>query len=194
MDVDIRKPVTHEFGIERRGESTNYSTSDDGHDNDDDTTEDENASESDHSVTLQDEDDEGFEQGHRRLRVAWDAMEQHAMDREEDFPQHTGNELDIEERIAAMPLVHPDDHPIYDSEEEDEEDDMEEARRIGGWRYRSKVLKNHIVLAGSYVADFLRKISPIPKSTPMPRSKGTLDSTATLVEAKRFKAPKGKRE
>ena len=194
MDVDIRKPVTHEFGIERRGESTNYSTSDDGRGNDDDDTEDEDLSESDHSRTLQEEDNEGSEQHIRRLHAAWDAMEQNVRDREEDFPQHTGNELDIEECIAAMPLANPDDHPIYDSEEEDEEDDMEEARRIGGWRYRSKVLTHHIVLAGSYVADFLRKMSPIPKSTPMPRSKGTVDIINTLVEAKRFKAPKGKRK
>ena len=194
MNVDIRKPVTHDFGIERRGESTNYSTSDDGHDNDDDVTEDEDASESDHSHTLQEEENGGSERGSRRLRAAWDAMEQNAMDRAEDFPQHTGNELDIEERIAAMPLANPDDHPIYDSEEEDDEDDMEEARRIGGWSYGRKVLKHHIVLVGSYLVNGLRKISPIPISTPRPRSKGALDVMSGLVEAKRFKAPKGKRK
>lgn len=40
MDVDIRKPVTHQFGIHRPGQSTQSTTSDD--DEDDDDSDDEN--------------------------------------------------------------------------------------------------------------------------------------------------------
>ena len=193
MDVDIRKPITHRFGIERPNQSTNYSTSDDGLDDDDsDDDEGEHTSQSDHSRTLRDEDVESDERI-RRLRAARDAMEQHEADRYQDFPQHPANELDIEERIAAEPLANLDDHPLYDSEEEDDENEMEEARRDGGWHYRSKLFKHHVVLAGKYITGGLTKIIPGPKPTSMPNTSSGLNPLRGQVEAKRFKAPKGKR-
>lgn len=186
MDVDIRKPVTHRFGIERPGQSTNYSTSDD---IDDDTEEggseteeasDEQRTDSRTSSTLQgDSETADSDQSSRRLRIARDALEQYDIEQGSANP----NALDIEERISAAPLAHnPDDYPIYDSEDEDM-DDLEEAKRIGGWHYRGKVLRNHIAMAGSYIAAGLSKITPTPKPTPIPGS----------AEARRFKAPRGKR-
>ena len=200
MDVEIRKPVTHRFGIERPGQSTNYSTSDDIDDDseeDDDDTETERASEehrtdSQTSPTLQGgSDTANSDVGIGRLRQARDAMEQYDMERRSNDP----NALDIEERISAAPLAqNPDDYPIYDSEEEDT-DDMEEAKRIGGWHYRGKVLKHHIAMVGSYIAAGLSKIAPTPKPTPIPGSAMAAFGNVppSQVEARRFKAPRGKR-
>lgn len=198
MDVDIRKPVTHRFGIERPGQSTNYSTSDD---IDDDTEEDgseteeasdEQRTDSRTSPTLQGESETvDSDEGSCRLRIARDALEQYDIEQRSADP----NALDIEERISAAPLAHnPDDYPIYDSEDEDM-DDLEEAKRIGGWHYRGKVLRHHIAMAGSYIAAGLSKITPTPKPTPIPGSALTAlgNVPPTQVEARRFKAPRGKR-
>lgn len=197
MDVDIRKPVTHRFGIERPGQSTNYSTSDD---IDDDTEEDgsetEEASEEQRtdsrtSPTLQGDSETMDSDQASRLRIARDALEQYDIEQRSADP----NALDIEERISAVPLAHnPDDYPIYDSEDEDM-DDLEEAKRIGGWHYRGKVLRHHIVMTGSYIAAGLSKLIPAPKPTPIPGSAltGLGNVAPTQVEARRFKAPRGKR-
>lgn len=190
MDVDIRKPVTHRFGIERPGQSTNYSTSDDiDDDSEDESSTEENSEDvanSQRSPTLQDDDGVDSDPGIRRLREARDAMEQYDLERTAD----PANSLDIEERIAAAPTEHPDEYPIYDSEDEDT-DDMEEAKRVGGWHYRRKVLTHHIAIAGSYLGASLKKIIPAPKPTPIPGP--SLSQAVGPVEGRRFKAPKGKR-
>ena len=200
MDVDIRKPITHRFGIERPGQSTNYSTSDDIDDDteEDDDSETEGASDvprtdSQTSPTLQgDSETMDSDQGIRRLRIARDALEQYDEEQRSSDP----NALDVEERISAVPLAHdPDDYPIYDSEDEEDPSDMEEAKRIGGWHYRGKVLRHHIAMAGSYVATGLSKITPLPKPTPIPGSAMTAlgNVPPSQVEARRFRAPRGKR-
>ena len=192
MGIDIRKPITHRFGIERPGQSASYTTSDDNLD-DDSEDEDDEVSESAHSPTLHGDEHDDTDEGLLRLREARDALEQHDRDRSTDFPQHTSNELDLEERIGAQILDNPDDYPIYDSEEEDEADAMEEARRVGGWHYRGKVLKHHVALVGDYILKGVKAVIPTPKPTPMP-GPGAMDPMSGHVEAKRFKAPKGKRK
>ena len=200
MDVDIRKPVTHRFGIERPAQSTSYSTSDDIDDDteEDDDTETEGASEeqrtgSQTSPTLQgDSETTDSDQGIRRLRIARDALEEYDIEQRSADP----NALDVEERISAAPLTHnPDDYPIYDSEDEEDTTDMEEAKRRGGWHYRGRVVRHHIAMASSYVAAGLSKILPSPKPTPIPGS--ALSALGNVppsqVEARRFKAPRGKR-
>jgi uncharacterized membrane protein YidH (DUF202 family) len=195
MDVDIRKPVTHRFGIERPAQSTSYSTSDDiddDSDDDDDSSETEEASEprtdSQRSPTLLGDDAAESDQGIRRLRIARDAMEQYDMAQREADP--ASNSLDIEERIAAAPIADPDDYPIYDSDDEDV-DDMEEAKRIGGWHYRRRILTQHLAMAASYLAAGLKKAIPAPKPTPIPGP--SIPQGNGPVEARKFKAPKGKR-
>ena len=184
MDVDIRKPATHNFGIERPGQSTNDSTSDDiDDDSDDDTVTEEDEDDSKNSPTLPGDESADSDEGIQRLRVARDAMEQYDMERTAD----PSNSLDIEERIAAAPLAHPDDYPIYDSEDE-EGDDMEEAKRTGGWHYRWKVVKRHVALAGSYLAGSLDKITPASNPTPIPGA-----TAPAAIEARKFRAPRGKR-
>ena len=192
MDVDIRKPNLRRFGIERPGHSASYTTSDDGLDDDSETEDEDVNSETEGNRTSQGDEDGEDDEGIRRLREARDAMEQNDMERVTDFPQHTSNELDIEERIAAMPQVNnSEDYPLYDSEEEDENDDMEEARRVGGWRYGIKVLQHYVMLVGDYLMKELQRLTPHPNSTPIPSTNGTL--SLETPEVKRFKAPKGKR-
>ena len=190
MDVDIRKPVTHRFGIERPGQSTNYSTSDDiDDDSDDDSVTEENSEErtdSQGSPTLRGDDSPDSDSGFRRLREARDAMEQYDLDRTGD----PSNSLDIEERIAAAPLENPDDYPIYDSDDEDV-DDIEEAKRIGGWYYRRKVFTRHVAMVGSYLVANIKKVAPVPQPTPIPGP--SLPQAIGPVEGRKFKAPKGKR-
>lgn len=195
MDVDIRKPITHRFGIERAGQSTNYSTSDASLEDDFDAAsdnEEDEAAASDNSRTDHGSETADSDEDIRRLREARDAMEQHDMERTADYPdanQHTANSLDVEERVAAQPLAHPDDYPIYDSEEEgDNGDDMEEARRVGGWYYGRTLLKHHVVKAGDLVVSALKTVVPTHRSTSIPAG-----PMGGQVEAKRFKAPKGKR-
>jgi len=178
MDVDIRKPITHRFGIERPNQAASYSTSDDPLDTD---TEDEEENERVQGNTDAPQEDENTatDQGMRGLREARDTMEQHDITHASD-PTNT---LDIEERIATDPLSYPDDHPIYDSD--NETDDLEEAKRVGGWHYRRKLLKHHIVHAPSYLVDFFRNI--------MPTANPTTPSPTPQPTSRRFRAPPGKR-
>lgn len=185
MDVDIRKPVSHRFGIERPGHSTEVSTSGDMDDDTDD--------EDDGDDLPTDDNDENY----RRLREARDALEQHEHEQRMDYAGANGsgdpNELDEEERMAAQPLDN--DYPLYDSD--DEEDDLEEAKRIGGWFYRRKLIKRHLEVAGDKIMSALKTAAPMPKPTPMPgreaASVGIPKAAAGGVSEKRFKAPKGKK-
>ena len=191
MDIDIRKPITHRFGIERPGQSASLTTSDGNLDDDSEDEEDEE--EGMHDRSTPPSDDQDTDEGLSRLREARNALQQHDRERSADFPQQAPNELDIEERIGAQAIDNPDDYPIYDSEDEDDEDAMEEARRVGGWYYSRKVLQHHVVLAANHILRGLKSILPFPKPTPLP-GPGAMDPMTGRVEAKRFKAPKGKRQ
>ncbi|QIW99805.1 hypothetical protein AMS68_005323 [Peltaster fructicola] len=135
MDVDIRKPVSHRFGIERPGQSTDASTSAAMDDDSDDDLDDEE---------LIGQDDENIS----RLRAARDARERHEEERRLDRANGGGGNFeDEEERLAHKQIsTHEDDYPLYDSD--DEEDRFEEARRVGGWTYRWELIKRHASLAG----------------------------------------------
>lgn len=193
MDVDIRKPVSHRFGIERPGQAASYSTSDDALDEDseeddegDEEEKDENEDKSKQrqSVRPPEDDINDNDEGTRRLRVAREAMDQYDRAQASDAAP-PGNSLDVEERVAAAQLDE-EDYPIYDSD--DEEDDLEDAKRVGGWYYRRKLLQKHATLAGEYLARGMKFIIPQPSPTPIPGRNGG------QVEVKRFKAPKGKRK
>ncbi|KAK8206286.1 VTC domain-containing protein [Phyllosticta capitalensis] len=203
MDVDIRKPISHRFGIERPNQSADISTS--GPFDDDESDVEDN-------LALP-ENDASDNEDLRRLRAARDMMEQHDEAERRDYAAHNGkstppvngnqaanrepgpNELDVEERIAARPIPQAeDDYPLYDSE--DESDDLEEAKRVGGWTYRRKLIEHNAVLAVERTWDFLRNLAPKPRATPMPNGVnggGMGVPRGATGEVKRFKAPKGKR-
>ncbi|OCL14674.1 SPX-domain-containing protein [Glonium stellatum] len=186
MDVDIRKPITHRFGIERPGQSADISTS--GNLDDDSDDEDGTALT---SLSNQEDDTEDM----RRLRAARDALAQHDLDQRRDYGTVSNGEgpntLDIEERISAPLPVPEDDYPLYDSEDSD--DDLEEARYVGGWHYRSKLLKQQVRQAGKNLAGLAGKLVPRPHPTSMPANGPSMGVPKGVGEVKRFKAPKGKR-
>lgn len=198
MDVDIRKPVSHHFGIERPGQSVSYSTSEDPLDEDTEDEDEEPGPEDREEQQGQDQrqEDPGEQvgvvvelgessQSHPHLRSAQKAMEEYDRARASSPP---GNSLDIEERVA---VVNQEEQPIYDSD--DESEDLDEARTIGGWHYRRQLAKHYIQSAASYVARGLRSASFKP--TPIPAEHAVLDNFMNgQVGSQRFRAPPGKRK
>ncbi|KAG9238695.1 VTC domain-containing protein [Amylocarpus encephaloides] len=180
MDVDIRKPANQNFGIQRPGHSNQSSTSDD--DEDDDS--DDEYGESSHATTAV---GNGSDENVNRLRETRDTLENRDL-----AGRATGNALDIEEQLGALPLEEA--YPLYDSDlEDDEADAIEEARRVGGWPYYSKLIKNHARLAGEHVVSALRTVTPSPNATRVPLQGPQAQLGDTRIESKRFKAPKGKK-
>ncbi|GAB1725783.1 hypothetical protein NU195Hw_g4939t1, partial [Hortaea werneckii] len=181
MDVDIRKPASHNFGLDRPGHSTDASTS---AAMDDDDTDDEMEREDDDRPV---NDDDNVQ----RLRAARDALEQHEEERR--FEQANGNLMDEEERMDQKPIAHADeDYPLYESD--DEEDALEEARRIGGWTYRWQLAKHYAHLTADKTLDILKQSTPLPKPTPVPARPGGMGiPRSDAVTQKRFKAPRGKK-
>ncbi|KAF2135025.1 SPX-domain-containing protein [Dothidotthia symphoricarpi CBS 119687] len=185
MDVDIRKPVSHKFGIERPGASNDISTS--GNLDDDDSEDD------DAVMGLPYADGNHDDDQLRRLREARDVMEENEIARTRAYGTITNandpNTLDIEERVAAG-RNRSDDYPIYDSDSEDEDDDFEEAKRAGGLRYARKWVERKTVSVGSALMNGF--VAIVPKPTPTDVGEGGF-SSKPVGEIKRFKAPKGKR-
>jgi hypothetical protein len=189
MDVDIRKPVSHKFGIERPGASNDISTSG----NLDDDSEEEDA-----VVGLPAANGADDDERLRALREARDVMEQNEMNRQRDYGTLTNggdpNTLDIEERVAAG-RNRDDDYPIYDSDSDDDED-YEVAKREGGLRFARKWVERTVTNVGSSILTGI--IAVIPRPTPTDVGDGGFQlgvpTWKQAGEVKRFKAPKGKRE
>lgn len=181
METDIRKPVSHKFGIERPGQSTDASTSA-GLDED-----------SDDDLDADDEDDEREvnDENVQRLRAARDALEQHELDRH--LNEANGNIMDEEERMSHKPLdTTEEDYPLYDSD--DEEENLAEAKRVGGWTYRWQLTKSYTNLFGDRLLYGLSYLTPFPKPTQIPGRQGKMGIPGgSGVMEKRFKAPKGKK-
>lgn len=165
MDVDIRKPVTHDFGIRRPDISGTTTTSDD---------EEELDSDEEELVTTRRGagNGESSRQGARLRAGATDTEGQTV-----DAPG--GNE----------------DFPIYDSDEEyDENYELEEARRIGGWHYYRVLFSSKTHAAASKTWSVLKYVVPHPHGTQVPRS-ARLETLFgnSRVQTKRFRAPPGKK-
>ena len=195
MDVDIRKPVSHRFGIERPGHSTDISTSG----NMDDDSDDEDHIDGDHDDNTLQGSDEDDNENLRRLRAARDALEQHEQEQRLDYAEgNDPNALDEEERTATKPVTEREDYPLYDSD--DEEDDLEEAKRVGGWRYRWLLVKKHAVMVEDKLLSVLKQATPAPRATSIPPREAGMGiprpgaaGAAGAITEKRFKAPKGKK-
>lgn len=187
MDVDIRKERTKHFGIERPAHSTSITSS--GSLQDEDSDEELSDEEQDEAEVFPLQRDSG--DAAKQLREAQETMDATNRHRQTDSEP---NELDEEERLADLPMAHVDDYPLYDSEEEDEADALEEAKRVGGWTYRKQLLKHHAVKVEDYLVKGLKLAAPTPKSTPMPDTTEPTSALPMQTEAKRFKAPHGKRK
>ena len=167
MDIDIRKPVSHDFGIRRPGLSGTTTTSDDDEDD------------------LDSDDDE---LGLVRSRPTNGESSAQGARRNGHLP------TDLEDQIAALPAVN-EDYPIYESDDEDDESfELEQARRKGGWHYFAALVgsKSRAFARGAF--HVLKYTVPAPRATETGRSDRlrTLFGTAE-IQNKKFKAPKGKK-
>lgn len=166
MHIDIRKPPTHRFGIERPSHSASISTSDDPFDSD----EDEDLSDQDTNI--------------QRIRSAERAMEY--SDRVERTHNGGGarGELDEEERAADEEPR--DEYQLYDSEDEDSYEEARNGRR-------NKPLKS-VVMDGLFQAgNVLKSLVPKPRSTEAD-TLNPQAPVQGMVYARKFKAPPGKRK
>jgi len=187
MDVDIRKPVSHKFGIERPGASNDISTS---------NTLDDDSDDEDAVMGLPSADASHDDDQLRRLREARDVMEQNEIARTREYGTIANgsdpNALDVEERVAAAP-IRDEDYPIYDSDSDDD-DNLEEAKRVGGLRYAQKWVEHTAKNVGMSMINGVSLLLH-PKPTDVGSGGFTLGvpSWKQQGEVKRFKAPKGKR-
>ena len=177
MDVDIRKPPTHDFGLSRPGAVT---TSDDDEDDEDDY------------------DSDGPDQ-HEPVPVRSRNGESIGESSRQGAARATAGErpTDAEGQTTDRPAS-DDAFPIYDSEDEyDENDALEEARRVGGWTYYStrvstgasklkKVVSNKLLAAAQRIAH--ARTSEIPRSARQEMFFGN-----QTIQTKRIIAPKGKK-
>ncbi|KAJ5750551.1 hypothetical protein N7533_007579 [Penicillium manginii] len=170
MDVDIRKPVTRHYGIQRPLAST--------------------------SLSANDEDDSDDEDSPQSAQGPENGFAHHIGDDSRLFTETNGNELDIEERIAAQPLPGDEDYPLYDSDDESVySDELEEARRVGGTYYAKQLSKYYLQKTGRLLTQGLLAIIPRPRATPLPppEQRGIAVLQGTQRTLKRFQAPPGKR-
>ena len=203
MDIDIRKPITHKFGIERPANISSYSTTE--IDEDEDDSEDELPDRDTGETTPRpdDSDDQDEDEPTRQLQAAHRALDQHAREQQEDEANEDNvdgqanghpapsNSLDEEERINAQPLV--DDEYLYDSEAEDDDtvvNSLEEARRSNSWKYYPLLIRHHARLGSNAVFNAFKSI---PTKTNISTRQNPLNQMTSGVYSKRFKAPPGKR-
>lgn len=177
MDVDIRKPATRRFGIERPVPSTSQSTNDD-------TPEDEDS----------DDDEPQLQAARQQINDRQISGQAGQGEEENALFANTGNAMDIEERIAAQ-FPSDEDYPLYDSDQESaDEDELEEARRVGGMYYYRVLGKAYAHRTANALVEGLKKVAPRPRPTNLPPPEQTgITVIGPQRSAKRFKAPKGKR-
>jgi SPX domain protein involved in polyphosphate accumulation len=167
MDVDIRKPISHDFGIHRPGMSGTTTTSDD--EEDDFDSDDEDA----RPARAQNEG-ESSAQGAARPRGA--------------LPP------DVEGQTVDIPAIDQD-YPIYDSDDEyDENYELEEAKRIGGWHYVSALIRTKGRSAGRTALSVAKWLVPMPRATQVDRNaRQEMFFGNGPVHTMKFHAPKGKK-
>ncbi len=195
MDVDIRKPITHHVGIQRRGQShsANSSTSDDDASDSDEDDEDKPLVTRDSgnggSTTVVGHSEETV----RHLIDARDRLEEQDARRRADF--RGPNELDDEEVAGQSQVLNG--VYVYDSDDEDTaRDELEEARRVGGLPYYLKLAKFKAKQAEGVIGKAVLKVLPKPTSAATP---GEFEGSAqdrlgsAQVMETRFKAPRGKK-
>jgi hypothetical protein len=171
MDVDIRKPASHDFGIRRPGMSGTTTTSDD-------------------------EDDEDDLDSDEEDQVAA-ASGQPGPSRPTGRPngQNGDSRTDVEGQTMDLPTAVDEAFPIYDSDEEYDHDyELEEARRAGGWHYYHTLITTKGREFGHKAVDVLKYAIPAPRSTQVDRSaRQHMLFGDDAIQTKKFKAPKGKK-
>ena len=176
MDVDIRKPVTHDFGIKRTEHSATTSVSDDEDEDDYDSDEERPTVETTTTATTA-----GAAAPSRNGR-----------------PPVADTATDVEDQTVDRPTPGGDDTYLYDSEDEasaeDDEDRLAEARRVGGWTYYQTLLATSANAAARGTVSVLKALVPRPRATEVPRNARLQSLLGTgEIQTRRFRAPKGKK-
>ncbi|KDN61804.1 putative VTC domain-containing protein [Colletotrichum sublineola] len=170
MDVDIRKPVTHDFGIHRPNHSTTTTTSEDEDDE------------------LDSDDEEGpLASGSNGAR--------NGQSNGQGTARNGENGLDVEDQTVDTIAPVDNDAFLYDSDEEyDADEALEEARRVGGWTYYSALASKKARAVGERAVDVLKWAVPHPRGSEIPRREMQTQLFGSgQIQTKRFKAPKGKK-
>jgi uncharacterized membrane protein YidH (DUF202 family) len=176
MHIDIRKPITHRFGIERPNQSASVSTSDVPSDTEDDDIR--SISQAETPVNATEHILPNVRASQRLLEIA----------ESNGGTTHTGGNgvMDEEERIAADTQQEHDDYPLYDSEASEDEEDDEHTPLI---RRRRRSLIKSLQRTGQNTMHYLSYLIPRPRSTQV-EIPSAIPGT---VYARKFKAPPGKR-
>ncbi|KAI9733979.1 MAG: vacuolar transporter chaperone [Cirrosporium novae-zelandiae] len=181
MDIDIRKPIVHRFGIERPSQPFSQST--------DDLPNNDDSEDDDMDIGRPSLDHPGSSENLRRLREARDAInirdqERAAEDRYDFSPP--GNSLDIEERLETTPLLDgQNDYTLYDS---DDEDSSHHSTRISQYTH---AISGYLQPASHFLSNLLP--APSPTAIPSRSNIATLNPLANEVSTHRIRAPPGKR-
>ncbi|RMZ91551.1 hypothetical protein DV736_g1204, partial [Chaetothyriales sp. CBS 134916] len=201
MNVDIRKPVSHQFGIQHPANLSSLSTTDVDEDEIDSDDEEAGAASVDLATPTGDHDGDSDQQ--RQLKAARHALAEHAREQQEEEHREANgaqpnghaapaNALDEEERVASQPLV--DEEYIYESDNEEDDivvDALEDARRSGSWQFYPLWIKRQVHLGGNAI---FNSFSYVPIRPKIAADDGdALAQNNAAVVAKRFKAPPGKR-
>ncbi|KAL2161597.1 hypothetical protein VTH06DRAFT_8159 [Thermothelomyces fergusii] len=180
MDVDIRKPVTHDFGIRKRLENSATTSVSDDEDDDDD-----------------DEDNSEDDDQRPAASIGRTAPSAGASAAIRNGGHAAGPAAaDVEDQtVDRAPLSEG--TYLYDSENEEEDgeqDRLEEARRVGGWTYYRTLTAASLSAAARGLWRLLRVLVPRPRATDMPRS-ARLESLLGPgeIQHKRLRAPRGKK-
>lgn len=187
MDVDIRKPATHNFGIQRGEHSGTTATSEDEEDDYDSDDEEPRLS----SQRQENVNNGGPSNGQHAESNAHSTAVANRLRQ----AQNDGG-VDIEDQTRLLPAANDDVYVLYESDEEDEEEDrLEEARRVGGLTYVSTLLSAKAKAASRNVASEIgHLVSTVRSGSEIPAHERTIALYGTIqVQNKRFVAPKGKK-
>jgi uncharacterized membrane protein YidH (DUF202 family) len=187
MGIDIRKPITHRFGIERPNQSASVSTSDEPSDSEDEleivsVSEAEREPPANQTAQVTDS---------QRLIEYHPSGETHENGAPAATATHPGGNgiMDEEERVAAeSQQQQQEDYPLYDSEEEYSEEEDENTPLMRRRRRSSSIIKT-LQRAGEKTLHYLSYLIPRPRSTQV-EIPSVISGT---VYARKFKAPPGKR-
>ncbi|SPO00796.1 probable VTC4 - Protein controls Sec18p/NSF-dependent priming of SNAREs and HOPS [Cephalotrichum gorgonifer] len=172
MDVDIRKPVTHDFGLSRPGKAA---ASDDEDDDDDDDDDEDSDATPEHEGSRNGETyGESSRQGAARARAG-------------------GRLRDAEDQTTDRPGS-DDAYLIYDSDDEyDENYALEEARRVGGWTYYSTRASTAVHKLKNKAVEVAQAIAHARTSRVALPSRHQMFFGDQPIITKRIIAPKGKK-
>lgn len=170
MGTDIRKPVTHRFGIERPNQASNMSTSDDTLDSDD-----ESDAEDARAIAKRPSQPRSTSNGNGNGAQI--------------TANGGGNVMDPEERLAAN--LEADVEPLYDSEDDDDIDGNSRRKPV------KPSSDHHHLLPAPLLSTLQKALSIFQWHTPPPdpNNSGTLNPLAgqSPIYITTFRAPPGKR-